>query len=529
MSALDPNGCYAMYLRRSRADLDAERMGAGETLARHYAMLQELAEKLIGHPIPESLIYREIVSGDTVAERPQMQALLNAVGEGRYDGVFCAEIDRLARGDTMDQGLVQQTFMYSSTLIVTPLKIYDPQSDSDSEFFEMKLFFARREYQAIKRRMMAGRIASLREGCYISSREVFGYRRVKVEGGRGWTLAIDEDQAAVVRLIFDLYLHGRDGEEYGTMRIAKHLNDMGLTTLLGAKWSASRVHHVLTQDIYTGVLHWRKRVTKTRIVDGEKKHQLVSGGDDTMTVQGKHPPIIAQEIFDAVQRRLTTHRVSPVKGDADYQRRSPFAGLLKCSACGRSVGLVVTDGKHLLHCTNKVCRIRGTSFAPVEAAVLDGLAQLVAYDDQASKVVPMPSPVEDHADLIAAQQRQLDTFLAQLSRLYDLLEQGVYTIDVYIERKRILDDRIAACRAALEELTRKPSPTREERLHALLPRIRTVLELYDGSSPAQKNQLLKSVLEKIVYHNSFKPATPSKRNPHPINAPWVELFPLFDD
>ena len=113
MDTVNKFGSYCMYLRRSRADDDAERMGAGETLARHYMMLQELAGRMLGHPIPESAVYREIVSGDTIADRPEMRRLMQDVELGRWNGVFVADIDRLARGDTMDQGLVAQTFLFS--------------------------------------------------------------------------------------------------------------------------------------------------------------------------------------------------------------------------------------------------------------------------------------------------------------------------------------------------------------------------------------------------------------------------------
>ena len=82
MNQLSPSGNYCMYLRRSRADMDAERMGAGETLARHHGMLQELAERLLGRPIPESAVYREIVSGDTISERPEMRRLMQDVEGG---------------------------------------------------------------------------------------------------------------------------------------------------------------------------------------------------------------------------------------------------------------------------------------------------------------------------------------------------------------------------------------------------------------------------------------------------------------
>ncbi|MGN0311663.1 MAG: recombinase family protein, partial [Lachnospiraceae bacterium] len=94
---------YCIYLRKSRKDLEAEEHGEGETLARHEHTLLSLAKKrglIIG------AIYREIVSGETIAARPVMQQLLHEVEQDMWDGVLVMEVERLARGDTIDQGVV---------------------------------------------------------------------------------------------------------------------------------------------------------------------------------------------------------------------------------------------------------------------------------------------------------------------------------------------------------------------------------------------------------------------------------------
>ena len=69
---------YAIYLRKSRADADLELRGEGETLARHENQLISLACKL---NLDVTQIYREIVSGETIAARHEMQKLLSAVSD----------------------------------------------------------------------------------------------------------------------------------------------------------------------------------------------------------------------------------------------------------------------------------------------------------------------------------------------------------------------------------------------------------------------------------------------------------------
>ena len=193
----------AMYLRKSRIDLDAERSGEGNTLLRHKTTLLELAKRQ-NRTIGE--IYEEVKSGETIAARPEMQRLLADVEAGRWDAVLVMEVERLARGDSIDQGIVSQAFKSSGTLIITPAKTYDPNNEFDEEYFEFGLFMSRREYKSIRRRMEAGKRAAVREGKYMGKTAPFGYRRDRVENGKGWTLEIVPEEAEIgdrIAIVFE--------------------------------------------------------------------------------------------------------------------------------------------------------------------------------------------------------------------------------------------------------------------------------------------------------------------------------------
>lgn len=187
--------------------MEAEAHGEGETLARHEKLLLELAKK---RNYNVTQIYREVVSGETIAARPVMQHLLQEVEQGLWDGVIVVEVERLARGDTIDQGIMAQTFKYSNTLIITPLKVYDPNNEFDEEYFEFGLFMSRREYKTINRRLQRGRVASSKEGKYAASRRPYGYERVRIQNDKGWTLNPIDEEADIVRLIFKLYTEGQE-------------------------------------------------------------------------------------------------------------------------------------------------------------------------------------------------------------------------------------------------------------------------------------------------------------------------------
>ena len=113
---------------------------------------------------------------------------------------------------------------------------------------------------------------------------------------------------------------------------------------------------------------------------------------------------------------------------------------------------------------------------------------------------------ESDADIaIAAAEKNLATLNKQLSRLRDLLEQDVYTIDEYLERKKDLQMRINEATAQIEALNAPAPISREEAIRANLPQIKSFLASYNPRASAEKkNKLLKSVIGRIVYHKTEK-------------------------
>lgn len=76
---------YAIYLRKSRADIEAEKQGEEETLAKHKRILTDLAVK---RDLYVEKIYQEVVSGETIEARPQIQELMVDCYAGKYHGII---------------------------------------------------------------------------------------------------------------------------------------------------------------------------------------------------------------------------------------------------------------------------------------------------------------------------------------------------------------------------------------------------------------------------------------------------------
>ena len=114
---------YAIYLRKSRADLALEADGQGETLARHKKILTDLAAR---KGLYVAKIYQEIVSGETIEARPEIQQLITDCYAGMYRGIIIIEVTRLSRGNQGDAQMILDCLKYANKnnglLVITPTK-----------------------------------------------------------------------------------------------------------------------------------------------------------------------------------------------------------------------------------------------------------------------------------------------------------------------------------------------------------------------------------------------------------------------
>jgi len=497
---------YLIYLRKSRQDRDAElQTGVFDTLQRHRDTLMALA-KARGYMIAG--ILEEVVSGDTIAERPEMQKLLTFVESGEYAGVLVMEVPRLARGNTRDQGTVAETFKYSGTKIITPDKIYDPSNEADEEYFEFGLFMSRREYKTINRRLQRGRIASLDEGKYIAGTPPYGYKKVKIAHQKGYTLEIVPEQAEVVREIFRLYTVGDprpDGtvEPIGSYAIANQLNARNIPSPGGVKWSASSVRDILKNPTYAGFVRWSYRAERKQMVDGSVVVSHPVSADHHLK-KGLHDAIITELTWQAAKSARMSRSHAPVP--SKKQISNPLAGILHCSVCGRSL-VQLPQGSHgvpMVMCPTPKCSTVGSRLDVVEDALLDSLRNwLKSYRISAKQEQPdSSSAIKDAERSIAKARATLAALTKQKGSLYDLLEQGIYTQDVFLERSRNLTIRVTDAEKRIQTLSEHLFSLRQAELarKSMVPQIRNVLAVYENlETPGQKNALLKSVLERVVY------------------------------
>lgn len=502
---------YIIYLRKSRADGEHETIE--EVLERHERILQDYAQQKFGGPVPEEDIYREIVSGETIKDRPMINIVLERIQNEKITGVLVVEPQRLSRGDLHDCGTIIRAFQYTDTLIITPPKVYNLFDKFDRKFFEMELMRGNDYLEYIKEILMRGRLASVNEGNYIGSVPPYGYKKVK--NGKFYTL-VENEESDVVRMIFEMFAC----EHLGTTKIANKLNAMGIKPRKNNYWSDSTIRDILRNPVYIGKIRWNWRKTVKKYKDGEiVLSRPKTDKNEWILIDGKHEGIISEELFNTVQEYFG--KMSPVKSKSEIV--NPFAGLVYCN-CGKKIVYKKSrTASPRLVCPNQPkCKNKSVLYSEFEEEILKMLRTYIA--DFKTKITDNQNSSEKvQSDVIKTLNKELEGIEKQQDNLYDLLEQGVYSKAVFLKRNNALAEKRELALSALEDA--KKALNSSINYAEIIVRMSQAADALQNPdiSPKIKNALLKSIIDKI--HYSHSPDSPLKSDSNP--AFHVEIFLKF--
>ena len=392
-------------------------------------------------------VLEEVVSGESLAARPQMMRLLDLVSTGMYAGVVCMDIERLSRGSSMEAGYIMQIFQTNYCKIITPGKTFNLQNESDEQFTDMKFMFSRYELKTINKRLVRGRNQSASEGKFMGSMAPYGYRPYKLPGVKGNSLRIEPEAAKVVQMIYDMY--GKQGMGYNATAYA--LNDMHIPARKW-QWSQTSIVNILTNEVYLGKIRWRREPVKKVVKDGFLAKTRILN-DDYELYDGMHEPIITEEQWEmakAVKKKKGHHSTHTTK-----ELKNPFAGILFCEKCGAALKRNV-PGKNQgtvpwFRCPTRGCDCRIVKCHTVEETIRDAMEDwLDEYIIQLnSESKPKIDPI---ATALEAVQAQLASLQQQQDALCDYLEKGVYTIEMFTKRNATLSREIKKLQETEAEL-----------------------------------------------------------------------------
>lgn len=476
------DGYYLMYLRKSRADEEKERYGRYETLAAHERELTELAARE-GYHVAE--VYRELVSGETIAKRPEFQRLLERVRDEDCAGVIVHAIDRLGRGDPMEYGWILSTLRFAGVLIVTPGRVYDPARADDMQQLKLQMFVSNIEFDHIRERLRDGAYASARRGSYIASHAPFGYEKAMV--GRLHSLVPKEGEADTVRLVYRMASEGRNKGQ-----IARHLNSSGIVTQRGNLWVAGKVGTLLSNPVYKGYVRYGYRCDKAVSRDGMRFVRKRTTNDDYVLVRGVHEALVTEDVWELANS--LAFESAPVRRDRTI--RNPLAGLIVCANCGRA--LVRQDvknkyGRHyprLHHAYHTECQCKSIGVDYVMGRLRDAL--LEAVEDMEHGVAGGGAD-PDELRSVEARIRAED---GRLDKLVELFCADAISVEEFKARRdasRELADRL---RARRDELAGMDADVGE-----LVVRAREAVSLIDDDAMTAEevNGALRSFISRIEY------------------------------
>lgn len=478
-----------MYLRKSRSDDPNET--TEETLRRHKDALVKLAA---ASNVIIRDIYEEVVSGDSLYARSEMLRLLSKTEVDPADAVLCMDIDRLGRGSMAEQGIILDAFKGNNVLIITPRKVYDLNNEFDEEYTEFETFMARRELKLIKRRLIRGLEKTVEEGGYLPNAP-YGYRKTVID--KKPSLEIVEEEAAFVRMIFDMYAN----QNVGCQVIADTISSMGAKPHRSMVFNRTSIAKIIRNPVYIGKFI-RNSQKKYRGKDG-KIHTRTLPKSEWKICDGLHELIIDEELFQKANQLLDERYHLPSNNGTI---KNPLAGFLKCGICGRAMIQMPhsskdrKNGLYQLICATKGC-VCGSRVDRVERQILGlievHLNEIKALRHQGETVTTSDI---DYAVAIRSVQKDLDTATAQLSKLQDLLEQGAYDIETYTERSVTLKKRIREYRDQIENLKAEQLKQDAKTLDETIALYEDVLCRYSTSTPEGKNALLRSVIESGQYY-----------------------------
>lgn len=481
---------YIIYLRKSRADNPEE--SVEEVLAKHETMLQALAEKQLGGRIPERCIFREVVSGETIAERPEVNKVLELIENPAVKMVLVVDPARLSRGDLEDCGKIVNAFRYSNTKVMTLQMTYDLQNKMHRKFFEQELMRGNDFLEYSKEILLRGRILSVQKGNYIGNIAPFGYDKTIIDDGPSLK---PNDDADAVRLIFDMYVN--QGKSY--LEIARHLDSIGVRPMKGEIWEKTSIRKMLTNIHYVGKVKFGEHKTEKVYADGKlvKQRNMPVDPDEVIIANGKHLPLVTQEIFDKAQEMLNNN--PRAKWDAPL--KNVLAGLMFCSKCGKAIALhPYKNARDRYNCANRNgC---GSKSAPADE-VLD--AVIFALENEQLPELEVKLKNNDGKSYVIQQKQikkmkeELEELMEQEQNQYVLLEKKIYSEEVFLKRNKALNAEIEELRTRIFEAS-KVLPKEIDYAGKIVTLKNAIASLRDDTATAEaKNKLLKTIIKRIDY------------------------------
>ncbi len=461
----------ALYVRLSKED---ELKGESNSISAQREILREYVRQA-----PDIIVYDFYVDdgwSGTNFDRPDFKRMMSDVYAGKVNCVIVKDLSRFGRNYSRGGEIITDEFARLGVRFIALNNGFDSGKDSGGALAECITVgvtnVINESYAASTSANVRGTLnMNRRQGKFIGSFPSYGYKKDPNDHHK---LIIDEEAAAVVRLIFDKFVGGMS-----VIGIAKELNEMGVPNPSAYKrmkgynyrhpasekadglWPESSVRRILQNEMYVGnMVQGKNRNISYKI----KKSVSVSKAD-WIVVENTHEPIIDRELFDRAQSLFCKGiRKSPKTDKTDL-----FSGIVRCAECGRLMNKKTNTHDYgtynYYRCVthrkmkSSVCKNHTIRIDKLENAVLTYLRTLISIavrlDEIADRINANPQRSREYSHLestLKTYQSEYDKCDRMIIDLYPDWKSGIITKEEYISLKQELADKKAGLVARITAL-----------------------------------------------------------------------------
>lgn len=441
------------------------------------------------HGYVVSKIFYEVgISGRKADKRPEFQKMIGLAKASDHpaDAILVWKFSRFARNQ-------EESIVYKSLLKkkhnVDVISISEPLVDGPFGSLIERIIEWMDEYYSVR---LSGEVTrGMREkaerGGY-QARPPLGYKIVSHKEPP----VIVPEEAEIVKLIFEKYVH--DG--MGLFEIARLLNSHNFKTSHGKEFERRSIEYILQNPTYCGMVRWNRTINESKEIRPES---------EWIIAEGEQPAIISKELFDKAQERYKReYRPRGARPVSTYKHW--LSGIVKCPACGRTMTACKIENNKQTYCyfrcygysKGKCAAKNSISSLKLEPAVLESIKSVLDTGKITYRKIEVKT--EDTADLKTILEDQIKKIDVKLQRIKEAYMNGIDTMEEYKENKRIVQGEKDSLEKQLSELKEEKISTKNED-NDMLMRVKNVYDILSSDSvdATTKNEVLRSVVEKIVY------------------------------
>ena len=356
-----------------------------------------------------------------VSARTAFQSMISAAETGSYDTIIAWKVDRFGRNR-------EDSAIYKGKLRrfgVRVLYAMEPIPDGSAGVLLEGMLEATAEWYSrqLSENVTRGMTDNAYK-CLYNGTRILGYTR-----GSDGRYALQPDEAAVVRQIFDLYRSG-----WSAARICRELNARGLRTSRGKKFAPEGLMRIITNERYTGVYIWGS----IRVPDGMPAIIERSTWEEAQRMKGKTARHVEQGAVDYLLtgRAFCGHCNAAMIGDSGTSKNGTRHYYYSCQA----------------HKARKGCDKKSVSKEYLEGVVVDYILDYVLSDEQIEKtadaVMALQAEELKHSPL-AAMESERSEILKKIQNINNAIAAGIWNASTSAMLKE-LEDQAEDLRTSIE-------------------------------------------------------------------------------